>query len=162
MAKPTPKPIEADEVLDVALAVVKGDRGPMLATIDDEQPRVRPISPLRTDGFTIYFASLRNYHKTGELEANPNVEMCFLAGGHDQVRLSGTCELVTDAATRQDLWDTNPLLRNYLHSIDNPALLIYRIDPTRVRFMREWALEYYEVPFGQSGDQSQTLADGTG
>lgn len=154
MAKPTPKTIEPHEVLDVALAVVKGDRGPMLSTIDGDQPRVRPISPLRTDGFTIYFASLRNYHKTGELEANSNVEMCFLAGGHDQVRLTGVCELVTDAATRQDLWDSNPLLRNYLHSIDNPALLMYRIDPTEVRFMREWALDYHVVAFEQAGSQA--------
>ena len=126
----------------------------MLATIDGDLPRVRPISPLRTDGFTIYFASLRMYHKTGELEANSNVEMCFMGNGHDQVRLTGVCELVTDPAVRQDLWDTNPLLRHYLDSIDNPTLLIYRIDPTEVRFMREWALEYHTVPLDQDGDAS--------
>lgn len=147
MPKPTPEPIQADQVLDVSLAVVKGDRAPMIATIDGDQPRLRPISPLKTDGFTIYFASLRNYHKTGELEANSNVEMCFMGNGHDQVRLSGRCQLITDAQTRQGLWDSNPLMRHYLDSIDNPALLMYRIDPTQVRFMREWALEYFEVPF---------------
>jgi general stress protein 26 len=38
------------------------------------------------------------------------------------------------------------LLRQYLGSIDNPDLIIYRIDPERVRYMQEWALEYYEVP----------------
>ena len=69
MSKPRPEPIREDEVLEVSLSVVEKDRGPMLSTIDGDQPRVRPISPLRTDGFTIYFASLRNYHKTGELEA---------------------------------------------------------------------------------------------
>ena len=31
-------------------------------------------------------------------------------------------------------------------SLDNPALIVYRVRPTRVRFMREWALEYHEVP----------------
>jgi general stress protein 26 len=145
MPKPTPEPIQPEEVLDVSLAVVKGDRAPMLSSIDGDHPRVRPISPLRVEGFTIYFASLRNYHKTGELEANDNVEMCFIGNGHDQVRISGKCELITDKALRQDIWDSSPLLRHYLDSVDNPVLLMYRIDPTRVRFMREWALDYHEV-----------------
>lgn len=152
MPKPTPEPIQPDEVLEISLGVVKGDRAPMLASIDGDQPRLRPISPLKTEGFTIYFASLRNYHKTGELEANANVEMCFLGNGHDQVRVSGICELITDDATRQEIWDSSPLLRHYLDSVNNPQLLMYRIDPNRVRFMREWALEYHEVPF-------QVLAD---
>lgn len=46
----------------------------------------------------------------------------------------------------QDIWDENPLLKHYLGAIDNPALILYRIRPVRVRFMREWALNYIEVP----------------
>ena len=49
----------------------------------------------------------------------------------------------------QPIWDSNPLLRQYLGSIDNPELIMYRISPTRVRYMQEWALEYYEIPLGQ-------------
>ena len=56
-------------------------------------------------------------------------------------------EVVTDRAVLQSIWDDNPLLRQYLGTLDNPALILYRIRPNRVRFMREWALEYYEVPF---------------
>jgi hypothetical protein len=26
-------------------------------------------------------------------------------------------------------------------------LIVYRIMPNRVRYMKEWALEYFEVPF---------------
>jgi hypothetical protein len=44
-----------------------------------------------------------------------------------------------------EIWDSNPLLRQYLGTADNPELIVYRIDPTRVRYMREWALEYHEV-----------------
>jgi hypothetical protein len=39
-------------------------------------------------------------------------------------------------------------LRGYLGSIDNPALIVYRIRPDRVRYMKEWALDYHEVPVG--------------
>ena len=46
----------------------------------------------------------------------------------------------------QEIWDANPLLRQYLGTVDNPALIVYRVRPERVRFMREWALDYHEVP----------------
>jgi general stress protein 26 len=145
MTRPTPEPIDPQHVVDLAAKVMRDARFPFLATIDGEQPRVRPVSPVRTDGFTVYVANLRSYHKTAEIEANPRVELCYLDGEHDQVRISGIAEVVSDPALLQEIWDGNPLLRGYLGTIDNPELIVYRVTPERVRFMREWALEYHEV-----------------
>lgn len=146
MAKPTPKPIDPAELLNLAQSVVRADRFPHLATLDGDQPRLRPISPVKTDGFTVYFANLRSYHKTQEIAANPKVELCYLDDRHDQVRITGEAFRVTDRALLQEIWDANPLLRQYLGSLENPELIVYCIKPGRVRFMQEWALEYYEVP----------------
>src|SRR5437870_5751569 len=145
MTQPIPAPLEPAKVLELAQAVVKADRFPYLATIDGDQPRLRPVSPVRTDGFTVYVANLRTYHKTAEIAANPKVELCYLDDHHDQVRITGIAEVVTDRSLLQEIWDANPLLRQYLGSIDNPALIVYRIVPNRVHFMREWALDYHEV-----------------
>lgn len=146
MSKPTPKPVTASEVKELALAVLKADRFPQLASVDHDQPRVRPVSPVRTDHFTVYVANLRAYHKTQEIAANPKVELCYLDKQHDQVRITGIARVLEDPTLLQEIWDANPLLRNYLGSIDNPDLIVYRIDPVEVRFMREWALEYHDVP----------------
>jgi general stress protein 26 len=148
MTKPHPQAIRPDEVRERALAVVQSDRFPHLATIDGDHPRVRPVSPVRTEGFVVYVANLRGYHKTAEIAANPRVELCYLDDHHDQVRISGIAEVVTDRPLLQEVWDANPLLRQYLGSLDNPELVLYRIRPTRVRYMQEWALEYQEVPLG--------------
>jgi general stress protein 26 len=148
MSKPTPEPIDPEELLALARVVVKADRFPYLATIDGDQPRVRPVSPVRTDGFMVYVANLRSYHKTVEMEANPRVELCYLDDHHDQVRITGVAEVVTDRTILQDIWNSNPLLRQYLGSIDNPEMIVYRIRPKRVRYMKEWALDYHEVPVG--------------
>jgi general stress protein 26 len=145
MTRPTPEPIAPGELAKLTRAVMTADRFPFLATMDGDQPRVRPISPVRTDGFTVYFANLRSYHKTVEIAANPNVELCYLNERHDQVRITGVAEVVTDPAIIQDIWDSNPLLRQYLGRMDNPELVVYRIRPNRVRYMREWALDYHEV-----------------
>ncbi len=119
---------------------------PMFASVDRDQPRLRPVSPVKTEEFTVFVASMRTSSKTEELERNSKVELCYLSEGHDQVRITGVAELVTDPVVRQRIWDENPLLRAYLKSIDNPEFILYRVAPQQVRFMREWALEYQEVP----------------
>src|SRR5215218_7445987 len=138
MTKPTPEPVDPARVAELAQAVIRADRFPSLATVDGDQPRVRPVSPVRTDGFTVYVANLRGYHKTLEIAANPRVELVYLDDRHDQVRITGVAEVVADRALLQTIWDDNPLLRQYLGSIDNPELIVYRVRPLRVRFMREW------------------------
>lgn len=146
MTKPKPKPIDPEELVDLARAVLAADKFPYLATIDNDQPRVRPVSPVRTDGFTVYVANLRMYHKTVEIENNPKVELCYLDEGHNQVRITGVAEVLTERPLLEEIWDANPLMQQFLGSLDNPQLIVYRIIPHRVRYMQEWALEYYEVP----------------
>ena len=147
MAKPTPETVDPGKLVELALAVIRAAHIPHLATMDGDQQRLRPVSPVRTERFTVFVANLRSYHKTNEIEANPKVELCYLDDHHDQVRITGVAEVVTDRPRLQEIWDSNPLLRQYLGTIDNPELIVYCIGPTRVRFMREWALDYHEVPF---------------
>lgn len=142
---PPPKP---EELRELALAVVASDKFPMLATNDGGQPRVRPVSPVRSDGFTIYIASLRSSNKTAEIGPSAKVELCYLTGDHDQVRITGVAETIEEMSVKQEIWDANPLLRAYLKSVDNPEFILYRVDAAHVRYMREWALEYYDVPLG--------------
>jgi general stress protein 26 len=147
MPAPVPRPFTAAELPALARAVIARAKFPQLATVEADQPRLRPVSPVRVDDdFTIYVANLRSYGKTREIAANPKVELCYLDEHHDQVRITGVAEVLTDAALLLEIWENNPLLRRYLGTPENPELIIYRIRPLRVRFMREWALEYFDVP----------------
>ncbi|MEA3209002.1 MAG: hypothetical protein QOE70_2059 [Chthoniobacter sp.] len=143
---PTPLPFTPEALPALARAVIQRAKFPQLATLDGDQPRLRPVSPVLVENFTIYVANLRRYGKTREVAANPKVELCYLDDTHDQVRITGVAEVLTDEAKLREIWEHNALLRRYLGSPDNPELIIYRIRPERVRFMREWALDYHEVP----------------
>jgi uncharacterized pyridoxamine 5'-phosphate oxidase family protein len=125
---------------------MKAAKFPVLATVEGDQPRVRPVSPVRTDGFTVYVANLRRYGKTAEIAANPKVELCYTDEEHNQVRITAEAEVVTEAGILGEIWEGNPLLRAYLRTPENPELIVYRMKALRVRYMREWALKYYEVP----------------
>ncbi len=160
MTRPQPEAIEPQQLVALARQVIADDRFPHLATIDGDQARLRPVSPVKTDGFTIYVANLRSYHKTQEIAANPKVELCYLAANHDQVRITGVAHVVTEQNLLQEIWDANPLLRQYLGAIDNPELIVYRVDPSRVRYMREWALEYMTVPLASSENSADSPGTG--
>ena len=86
--KPLPPPTP-EEARQLALAVVAADKFPMLASLNGEQPCVRPVSPVLTEEFTVWVASMRSSSKTGELERNRRVELCYLTKDHDQVRITG-------------------------------------------------------------------------
>ena len=146
MAQPQPAPVDPAQLPQLAAATMLAAKFPMLATMEGDQPRLRPISPIRTEGFTIYVANLRSYGKTKELQVNPKVELCYCDAEHNQVRITGQAEVITDRPLLEDLWAHAPLLRAYLGSLDNPELIIYRIIPQQVRYMKEWALSYNEVP----------------
>lgn len=149
MSKPVPQSIDPSAVPQLAKDIVKNVRFPMLATMDGDQPRIRPVSPVRTEGFTIYIANLKSYGKTKEIEVNNKVELCYLDDDHNQVRITGVAEIVRDRKLLEDIWNANRLLQHYLGSVDNPELVVYKINPVRVRFMLEWALNYYEVPINK-------------
>ncbi len=145
MPIPEQEALSPEKARAEALRVVAEDRFPYLSSMDGDQPRLRPVSPVRTEGFTVFVANLQSYGKTAEIAANPKVELCYLDTGHDQVRITAVAEVVDDRETLESIWNENPLLRQYLGSVDNPELIVYKMMPTRVRFMREWALDYHEV-----------------
>ncbi len=147
MPKPQPAPIDPAQLPALAIEVMNNARFPMLATMDKDQPRLRPVSPVWVDGFTVYIANLKSYQKTIQIQNNPKVELCYLDQEHNQVRITGVAETLEDRPLLEKIWEANRLLEHYLGSIDNPELIVYRVLPNAVRYMQEWALEYWEVPF---------------
>jgi general stress protein 26 len=143
---PAPAPVAPEELVSLARGVIRENRFPFLATMDGDEPRLRPVTLSWEEGFQIYFVSLRRFHKTVELASNPKAEFCFMNEKHDQVRISGVAEVVTDQALRKSAWDQDPLLPRYLGSLDNPEFMLWRVRPTRVRYMKEWSIDYHEVP----------------
>ena len=146
MNQPADEPMSDAALIQVAKQVMEDAKFPFLATMDGEYPKVRPVSPVRVDGFVVYIANLRMYQKTRQIETNPHVELCYMSPHHDQVRISGLAERVSDRTTLQSIWDSHPLLRKYLGTLDNPEFILYRVVPSKVLYMKEWALAYHDVP----------------
>ena len=103
------------------------------------------VSPVKTEQFTMYVANLKKYGKTKKLKTIQ--ESNFVTLPRIMIKFNpGLAEPLSDKDEIMEIWNSNTLLRKFSFAGDNPELIIYRITPNHVRFMREWALEYYDVP----------------
>jgi uncharacterized pyridoxamine 5'-phosphate oxidase family protein len=146
MANAEHQPLDPAQIVEQARAVLSAAPVCFLATTEGDQPRLRPITPVKTDGFTVYVVNVRSHNKTREIANNPKVELCYLDGHHRQVRITGVAEVVSDSTLLHEVAGANTMLHAYLETIDRSQFVLYRVRPTQVRYMQDWAAEYHRVP----------------
>ena len=107
---------------------INANRTAWMATVEGDQPRVRAMGIPKADenGIIIQTWTLKDIHD--QVVANPKMELCFndLKGGK-QVRVSGTAEIITDVAAKEQMVKDRPFMKATVdeHGIDVVAL--YRL-----------------------------------
>lgn len=107
----------------------------MLATVDGDRPRVRPMAALAIDGNELWMAADAHSGKLAQLARNPHVELCYMDAERRHLRLQGTAEEVNDDTMKQKLWDENPMLHQYFRSPDSPDYRLIKIVVTEALLM---------------------------
>ena len=85
-----------------------------LATMDEEQPRVRGMLLYRADENGIIFHTASTKDVYAQIKKNPKAELCFFGNGV-QVRVSGVLEEVVDEGLKQEIYahPTRKFLRDW-------------------------------------------------
>lgn len=95
-----------------------------LATVDGDQPHVRPFGTAEIFEGRLYIQTgkVKNVYK--QLEANPKAEICAFKDGQ-WIRI--TCELVADERieAKKDMLDKNPTLRSMYNETDDNTIVLY-------------------------------------
>jgi len=95
-----------------------------LATVEGDQPRVRPFGTAEIFEGKLYIQTgkIKNVYK--QLLANPKAEICGFAGG-EWIRIQ--CELIPDdrIEAKQDMLDKNPSLQMMYKADDNNTIVLY-------------------------------------
>lgn len=112
-----------------------------LATVENDQPRVRALGFWFADETGFYFqtSSLKEFPK--QLKTNPKTEVCFYK--HEgmigtMLRISGEAEFVTDTRLKEKVLADRPFLKNFGITIDSPGLVLFRISHGQAHF---WTME---------------------
>ena len=102
-----------------------------LATIDGDQPRVRPFGSVDIFDGKLYIQTGKVKAVAKQIAANPKVEVCAFKDGR-WLRITG--ELVEDdrREVKKHMLDSYPVLRNMYSEDDGNTLVLYFKDATAV------------------------------
>ena len=102
-----------------------------LATMDGDQPRVRPFGTVDIFDGKLYIQTGKVKDVAKQIAANPKVEICAFKGGR-WLRLSG--ELVEDdrREAKKHMLDNYPMLRHMYNEDDGNTLVLYFKNATAV------------------------------
>lgn len=117
----------------------------MLATCVGGQPRVRPMAfVLREDG-CLWSSTYDVSGKMREWAENPLVEVCFVDGQANQVRIEGVVDTSGGEESKRELLRLNPRVGKHFQDEQDPKFVHVTVRPTRIRWKPPGFSEYREV-----------------
>lgn len=116
-----------------------------LATCEDGQPRIRPMSFTLTPDGRLLSSTRDTSGKMREFAANPRVELCFVDADKNHVRIEGRIDVTGGSAAKHALLEAHPPAGRHFGTPDHPNLVHVEVVPTRVRWKPPGFNEYREV-----------------
>ena len=100
-----------------------------LATVDGDQPRVRPFGTINEFEGKLYIQTGKNKDVSKQLHANPKAEICAFMNG-EWIRVA--CELVPDdrREAKVAMLDAYPNLKGMYSADDDNTEVLYMKDAT--------------------------------
>ena len=100
-----------------------------LATVDGDQPRVRPFGTIDIFEGKLYIQTGKVKDVSKQLQANPKAELCCFADG-TWLRLAGTLVSDDNLAAKEHMLDEHPSLKAMYSADDENTEVLYFKDAT--------------------------------
>lgn len=112
-----------------------------LATVENDQPRVRALGFWFADETGFYFQTTSFKEIPNQLKKNPKAEACFYK--HEgmigtMLRISGKIEFLNDLKIREKAFKDRPFLKGFGLTVESPELVLFRITHGQAHF---WKME---------------------
>ncbi|MCR5310948.1 MAG: pyridoxamine 5'-phosphate oxidase family protein [Lachnospiraceae bacterium] len=103
-----------------------------LATVEGDQPRVRPFGTVNIFDGKLYIQTGKSKHVSKQLHANPKAEICAFAADGRWIRVSG--KLIADERreAKKAMLDAYPNLRGMYNEDDDNTEVLYFEDAEAV------------------------------
>lgn len=97
-----------------------------IATVEDDQPRVRPFGATVEYNGKVYLATNNQKNVFKQLVNNPKIEISGMAKGK-WIRITGNAVVDETMEAKKAMLDANPVLKN-MYSIDDVVFAVFYID----------------------------------
>jgi len=103
-----------------AIDIVRDAGFGFFATMEGDQPRIRPMMPYLTEEGELLLALLGRSRTIPQIKANPKVEVCFVDRKMWYCRVTGTAEISNDLSKKELVFENVPMLRQYFAGPEDP------------------------------------------
>ena len=100
-----------------------------LATVDGDQPRVRPFGTVDIFEDRLYIQTGKSKDVSKQIQANPKVELCAFAGGK-WLRVAGRLVRDDRVEAKRHMLDSYPQLKAMYSAEDDNTEVLYFTDAT--------------------------------
>lgn len=112
-----------------------------VATVEDDQPRVRALGMWFADESGYYFQIRANMDMYEQIKENPKIEASFWKPGEmfgTMMRVAGEVEFLNNIELKKKILEDRPFLKDFGVTPESPELIIFRIPKGNAYF---WTIE---------------------
>ena len=95
-----------------------------LATVDGDQPRVRPFGTVHIFNNKLYIQTGKKKDVSKQMEANPKIEICAM-NGDKWIRIQALAVEDDNVEAKQSMLDAYPNLKSMYSATDNNTQVLY-------------------------------------
>ncbi|MCK4432353.1 MAG: pyridoxamine 5'-phosphate oxidase family protein [Methanomicrobia archaeon] len=108
-----------------------------LATVEDDQPRVRPVTLIYFDK-KFWITTGTEDAKIKQIQKNPKIELClYLQEGDKEcyVRVAGMAKIIKDRETKETIARHCDFFSKHWEDVDDPNYTLIEIRPIEVEYL---------------------------
>ena len=114
-----------------------------LATSDEDQPRVRPVSPIVEDDMSIWVTTFSNSRKIKQIKQNPKICLAFVAqpNGDKAAIVIGEADIITDPENKKRVWNLAAfdLFQHFPEGPESKEFCVLKIIPKKIEWREDWS-----------------------
>ena len=137
------------------VAIMKANPSPaFLATVDGDQPRVRPVAPVIEDDLSVWVTTFCSSRKVKQIKANPKVSLSFVKhpDGEKTATITGRCEIVPDMEQKKRIWNLAyfDLSKHFPEGPESKEYCLLKIVVEKIEWWDSWetGTQVYEAAGG--------------
>ena len=106
-----------------------------MASLEGDQPRVRPMMPHLTDNGELLLAVLSRSRTINQIKENPRVEICYIDRKMYYCRITAIAKVSSNLDKKEIVWNNIPMLRQYFSGPNDPTYVLIEIDSNSIESM---------------------------
>ncbi len=113
-----------------------------LGTCDDDQPRVRPVSPIVEDNMSMWVTTYSTSRKVKQIQQNPKICLAFVEQprGDKAAIVIGEAEKIPDLEDKRRVWKlaTFDLSEHFPNGPESPEFCLLKISIKKIEWRDSW------------------------